>query len=215
MAVKIILRTQQTINLFRDIIINTACSRYGDEIVLCSGFFQERRGRRTSYFASQEQNFVRRFAATGKSMITIGVHSYPWITDYRKFVNAFWSRSVNIRAYLKRGGHWHAKIYLLTKNNQPIFAVIGSSNYTRNAFSDSTPFNIESDVIISNHRGLNRIITQVIEKTSEKSNHKINQNIINVQYSSEQNEGIRIKDRLSYLNKEVEKIISKCTEIKQ
>jgi HKD family nuclease len=193
MPVRIILRTEQNINLFSNILIETACSNIGDEIMICSGFFQER----GNYAVELEDNFIDRFQKTKKRITTIGVHNYYWKKDYEIFVNEFKKKGILINAYLYRNYHWHSKIYLLYDNSTPILGIIGSSNMTRNAFSTSTPFNVESDVVlwVENDK-INELIDQQLSEID------IN-NFYSVEYNNEQNKNITIKDRLEYLHNNI------------
>lgn len=199
MPIKLILRTHANINLFRDILIETACSKIGDKILICSGFFQKR----ANYSAELEDNFIDRFKLTKKSIITIGIHNGTWKKDYERFVNEFKNKGISITSYIYSGYRWHSKIYLLLENNIPIFGIIGSSNITRNAFSLSAPFNIESDVILWEE---NKKISNII---NEKFNNIDINNYYSLDYNIETNKNVTIKDRLEYLYNDIMKLSSK------
>jgi hypothetical protein len=191
MPIKIILRTDQTTNLFRSLFIETACSDIGDRILVCSGFFQER----DSYMASKENDFINRFASTKKQITTIGIHNNTWKKDYIRFVNELKKKGINIKAYLYTKYHWHSKIYLLYCDGKPIFGIIGSSNITRNAFSTSKPFNVESDVVLW---VTNKNITRIVEQ--QLGNDENNYYTLNY---VRRPQGPTIQDRLEYLDKNV------------
>jgi phosphatidylserine/phosphatidylglycerophosphate/cardiolipin synthase-like enzyme len=203
MPVKIILRTDQSVNLFRDILIATACSNIGDKIMICSGFFQKRK----NYSVELENNFIDRFYLTKKSIITIGIHNYTWKNDYKAFVNEFRNKGIKIDAYLYTKYHWHSKVYLLYDKNNPILGIIGSSNMTRNAFSTSSPFNVESDVVLWIE---NKDITDIINE--QLTNIEI-KNVYTLDYNNEQNKNITINDRLEYLHNNIMDLHNRFTPI--
>jgi hypothetical protein len=203
MPLKIILRTSQTPNLFRDILIETACSDVGDDVLLCSGFFQER----PKYKATTENNFIDRFFNTKKHITTIGIHNGIWKKDYEAFVNEFKNKKIPITAYYYSKYHWHSKIYLLYKNTKPILGIIGSSNITRNAFSTSSPFNVESDVVLWLR---NKTIANIINQ--QLSNMPI-ANYYSVEYAPKQNKDLTIQDRLKYFHDEIMSLSNRFTRI--
>ena len=194
MGIRIILRREAAINMFRDLLINTACSNIGDKILICSGFFQERKSSR--YSASSEKNFIHKFKKTKKEIITIGIHNYTWLGSYMNFVNEFRNLGIPIKAFKRKRFNWHAKMYFLFEKDTPIFAIIGSSNITRNAFSDNVPFNIEADVVLWSDTRLNYIIDECFNNIAPE-------NYYNVDYSAQNNNGKTIQDRLFDLYKEI------------
>lgn len=81
----------------------------------------------------------------------------PASTEFDDFVNNLsgglktkMGASVSVsqrRSVKKYANRWHAKIFIARQGNQHRFAVIGSSNLTRNAF-DTSASNNEADVLI-------------------------------------------------------------------
>jgi hypothetical protein len=191
MGIRLILRTKVRPNLFSKILIDTACSNIGDEILICSGFFQED----GKYPALGQDGFVSKFKNANKKIITIGIHNNSWRSRYINFVNTFRKAGIPIRGLIKKGFHWHAKVYLLYLNSIPIFGIIGSSNITRPAFDDTSPFNIEADVILWND---DITINNIIEK--HFSDIDINDYYV-LDYENNKNQDKTIQDRLMYFHK--------------
>lgn len=150
MAFKIIFRRNQQQNHFRDWMIQALNFPKADTAVICSGFFQE--NFRGSMFAlTQDRRFMA--AAATKEIITIGIHNNTWMPAYRDFRNNFSAFNPNITSYVSSRMKWHAKVFIVQSKGIPCFAMIGSSNMTRNAFGSPTlarDFNYEADVIIWN-----------------------------------------------------------------
>ena len=44
--------------------------------------------------------------------------------------------------------HWHAKVFVASKDGEPVVAVIGSSNITARAFGIRKDWNYEADVVL-------------------------------------------------------------------
>jgi hypothetical protein len=193
MPMKIILRDQANINIFRDLIINTISLKIGDSIIICSGFFQQGRG---GYFSSCEKCFCCQLKKSGKKITTIGIHNPNWLPEYRLFVNFLRQSGVNITGRLYKGFHWHAKVYLVLDKNKPIFGIIGSSNLTRNAFSSSAPFNVEVDVVMWNDGipNYDKIVNEILPSNNFD-------NYYTIQYNTEDNNNLKIEDRLNHLKK--------------
>lgn len=150
MALAITLRNSLGTNLFRNTLIATINAGIGDSAILCSGFFQEN-FKNSAYQASLEPNFINALKKL-KTLKTIGIHNNTWRPSYIAFRDNLLAAGVNINAYYKSGLKWHAKVFVLLREETPIFGIIGSSNITANAFgaSDSPnpplTFNHECDV---------------------------------------------------------------------
>lgn len=202
MGLVIFLRRRVAVNKFREILINSLDSGIGDEALICSGFFQELWGTQT-YQASLEGNFQSALVKNNITLNTIGVHNGYWVAAYRNFKNNLFSNGVNINARVKKGLHWHAKVYILKKQNRPILAIVGSSNITRNAFSKSSPFNYETDVVIwlDEFEELNRIVNGAIAELGENTNE-----VIVGDYNPERNFGLSLEERLNQLMNDFENL---------
>jgi hypothetical protein len=198
MGLIILLRRDLTINRFRDVIIGALSSGVGTHAIMCSGFFQEDK----KYQASSEANFT----SAAKSLVefkTIGVYDYSWMNSYRNFIKSMVIAGVNIKAYSKIGQRWHAKIFILKKDNVPLFAVIGSSNITRPAFSCIPPFNWESDVVMwTNNRKYSKRLKNVVAETYKNNPNEY----IVAAYKPKDNHGITIDGRIKQIDNELNDI---------
>lgn len=144
MSVLIIFRNSALINRFHQLIIDSLNSGKGDEVIICSGFFQEDQ----LFSASMTTQLACSICQSNLKITTIGIHNGSWKKRYKKFRDNFLNCNININALFSKKYHWHAKIFILKKNGLPIFGIIGSSNLTRPAFGLSSPFNFEADVVL-------------------------------------------------------------------
>lgn len=211
MPIAIMLRTSLTRSLYRDAIISTIDSGSGNYALLCSGFFQENFNG-SLYQASAEPNFS---AALNKHLVqldTLGVHNGSWIGSYRNFCNNLIGHGVNLVPYVMSGLQWHAKVFLLKKNNSHVFGIVGSSNVTANAFGVSntpplptsspippTRFNYECDVYMWDDSNL--IISNVMNSLIAQDD--IRQQVIFAQYNQLDNIGRSIELRLSEIEDQI------------
>lgn len=147
MGIAIYLRKSKNINYFRDIILDSINSGEGDSAIICSGFFQEN-FKNNSYQVSLEGNFADSLKNNNIKLTTIGIHNSTWKNSYRNFVNNLRTKGVNITPLYKNRLRWHAKVYILKRENNPLLGIVGSSNFTRTAFSVNTTFNYEADVVL-------------------------------------------------------------------
>jgi phosphatidylserine/phosphatidylglycerophosphate/cardiolipin synthase-like enzyme len=146
--IAIFLRKTWQINRFREVIISTFRCPLVSEMILCSGFFEER-----DYFqASSDFRYNCNGGQNLKILKLVGIYNYTWTSSYAQFYcnvrNNNCTCCVRVEKYRIPGTHWHAKIMIGKENNgRPIVAIIGSSNITRRAFGIHRKFNFESDVI--------------------------------------------------------------------
>lgn len=149
MQFAIFLRKRLVPNKFREIIFASINSGQGDEVVICSGFFQEA-FRAGLYRVSQDArpSLVGCLARNHLKVTTVGVHNYGWFPAYRNFVASLRARRVPVIAKYRPGHRWHAKIFLYLKNGKPILGIVGSSNMTSRAFGVQNPFNFEADIVM-------------------------------------------------------------------
>ncbi|VVB84737.1 Uncharacterised protein [uncultured archaeon] len=101
---------------------------------------------------------------------------------------------------------WHAKIFILKNNANPILGIIGSSNITRPAFSDNVPFNYEADIVLWSNG--NVIIDSMMRRIAEiiRDDTNYSHEVITTDYNPERNNGLSIEDRLNRLNNEIENL---------
>lgn len=163
MGLMIFLRKRAQINWFRDIVIDSINSGAGNRVILCSGFFQEG----GKYHASIERNLAEVLHNRSIEITTIGIHNHNWLQKYKNFRNSLLYAGVNITAKYTSNLKWHAKIFNLKNNTNPILGIIGSSNITRPAFSDNVPFNYEADIVLWSKE--NRTIDRMIVANSWKN----------------------------------------------
>jgi hypothetical protein len=202
MGFMIFLRKRFNVNKFRDIMLSSIATGHGNQVLLCSGFFQEN-FKTSSYQVSQESSFDQVLLKHSIELTTVGIHNNSWLQSYKNFRDNLNASGVNIIAKYATKFHWHAKIYILKLDGRPIFGILGSSNMTRNAFSTTNPFNFESDVImwLDEFEKFNDIYKQVSTELSEFS-----EEIINVDYDPNKNFGLTIEDRLKQIVNDVESI---------
>lgn len=151
-----ILRNRQAPNIFRRTMLQAFAEGIGDEYLICSGFFQERTYKNSSYFASDSfRNNPPEFPCR-VSVTTVGVYNaYSWGAQYDDFASALskiscaCGRLINVKQRKSKGrSKWHAKIFIVRDQGTPILAIVGSSNITKNAFDELQGWNKECDSII-------------------------------------------------------------------
>ncbi|WP_168188950.1 phospholipase D family protein [Thiomicrorhabdus sediminis] len=198
MAIAIILRNQLPVNRFRDLLVGSIKTGAGNKALLCSGFFQENY-RGSSYQASQEINFGREVAKSKIQLDTVGIHNGVWKQSYRDFRDNMTRLGANINCYYKNGLKWHAKVFILSQDDDPVFGIIGSSNITRTAFGSINSFNYECDVIIWPDEC--KLIDEWFDEQMRGNNFPYE--VIRAPYDPELNNGISVRDRLNSLKNEI------------
>ena len=136
-----------------------------DEILLCSGYFQELKPyidddgnkkvgsfRATLEIDSNRNNMVKRFPAL-KRITTVGIKddlNSNWGVSYQNFVNSLRTcmGPDKVKAYHDNSNRWHAKEMILLRNGRAVAGIVGSSNITRPAYGSYLDFNIEADTFI-------------------------------------------------------------------
>lgn len=198
MGIAIVLRQTLHVNLFRDFLVGSIQRRFGDSALLCSGFFQEQ-FKASSYKATDELNFSQEVATSKLQLTTVGIHNNAWKPSYVNFKNNMLIKGANIQAYYKSGSKWHAKVFILSLQNKPIFGIIGSSNITRSAFGTIQNFNFECDVMLWDKSNVS------LSKWMEESISKVESpfDIIQAPYDKSKNGNITISDRLEKIKNEI------------
>jgi hypothetical protein len=199
MGLVIFLRKRLLVNRFRDILVDSINLGVGDNAVICSGFFQEF-FHNSPYQASTERNLSNVLVTRAVQLTTIGIHNYNWFTSYKNFRNNLRGAGVNISAKYMPGFHWHAKIYVLKRKDDPLLAIIGSSNITRSAFSTIKPFNYEADVImwLDTITQITNLIEGIIAETRDDPHE-----IIIADYDPHKNSDLTIEDRLKRIDADI------------
>ncbi len=202
MGLAIFLRKNATPNYFQNIIIDSLKSKSGDEIILCSGFFQENLNGH-NYQVSAEANFNATLRQNNIKVTAIGVHTGVWNKAFHDFVTNLRNgrNHTDITGWKITKFKWHAKIFILLKYGKPIMAIVGSSNMTRLAFGTSD-FNYEADVILwlDQYKKLDNSIKKHISENSR--------NAILANYDVDKNGGITIQQRLNDLLNDIHSIPS-------
>jgi hypothetical protein len=144
--IAIILRKNRNSNLFRQLILfSFSCSKI-NEVLLCSGFFQERVNFSASgqILSQLQQNFPQH-----KNIIVVGPYNRFWKPQHDVFINQIMQiPQFIIQERTIIGSQWHAKVFIGMQSTNPRIAIIGSSNYTSRAFGINLPFNNECDVVM-------------------------------------------------------------------
>lgn len=198
MALVIILRKQLQVNRFRDLMINVLDTGQGDNALLCSGFFQENY-HGYGYMASQEQNFAQVLTRHNINLITVGIYHPSWKQSYLNFKYNLAAAGVKITAKYKLGLKWHAKVFILSKGQEPIFGIVGSSNITRRAFGSMIDFNYECDVIIwpDSEKDITKLIDDFLVGIDDFHE------VIRAPYIVEMNNGLTVQARLNEVKREI------------
>lgn len=200
MGLAIFLRKRLSPNYFRELLIDSLKTGLGNEVLLCSGFFQEKKY--GNYFSvSTEGSFSTLLKKHNIKLKTVGIHNDSWLADYKNFRDNLLKSGVSIHAKISPNYKWHAKIFILKNNGKPIFGIVGSSNMTRPAFGTSSPFNFEADVVmwLDEYKELNSIFNNTISQLNQSTNE-----VIIADYNPRNNFELSIEDRLRQLNDDVE-----------
>ena len=136
-----------------------------DEILLCSGYFQELKPyidddgkektdsfRATLEIDPNRNNMVKRFPAL-KRITTVGIKDdldSHWGVSYQNFVESLRTcmGKDKVKAYYDTSKNWHAKEMILLCNGRAVAGIVGSSNITKRAYGSYPKFNIEADTFI-------------------------------------------------------------------
>ena len=195
MPIAIVLRKKPHVNAFRDLIVDVLGSGAADEALLCSGFFQEN-FKGSAYQASAEKGLASACAKSGVKLMTVGIHNGTWKASYHNFQANMIAGGVSIHCLYKNGLAWHAKVFVASKADVPVFGIVGSSNITRNAFSVGDRFNNECDVILwPDSSALGALVDDLFPDDFGS--------IIRAPYLPEENGQLSIEDRLTGLREEV------------
>lgn len=171
------LSTTPSRNLFRSALVTAIHSGYLDNFLVCSGFFHERSNSKGRFYASDA--FVSAILPNQSEITVVGAYD-PASAEFDDFVNKLSlglkttsgaGVTVNQRRSIKKyANRWHAKIFIARQNEVHRFAIIGSSNLTRNAFG-TIASNNEADVLIwdDGHSDTQKLATTVLASTSESN----------------------------------------------
>lgn len=196
MSIAIILRNQMVPNIFRNLLLSGIQLPNLTEVIFCSGFFQE--SRRSTYNVSLEGGLAHSLCNSKAKVITVGVHSHTWRQSFDNFNKALITAGANVTIRKVRSDKWHAKVFIASTKNGPVFSLIGSSNMTRPAFSTSKPFNYEADVAlwVPQAKGVSTAIRNVLIESSPLD-------VIQTTYSPNKNGGLSVRERLTQLRQDI------------
>lgn len=170
--IAVILRKSQSPNVFRRAILSAFSGGIGDEYLLCSGFFQEKKYKVNSYYASD--SFLANVPPMPckTTVTTVGIYDpHAWGAQYNDFVAKLSSvkcscgKHLSVKQRKRKGNNkWHAKVFIAKNNGQPRLAIVGSSNITKNAFDEKKGWNRECDVLIwnSSDAQINKLVRSAI-----------------------------------------------------
>jgi len=150
----LVLSTVPSNNVFRAALTGAFRSGYFNDFLVCSGFFHERTNSKGPFYASKALH--TRTLPDPSTVTVVGAYD-PSATEFDDFVKNLASSLGTVagspvpiaqrRSLKKYANRWHAKIFIARNATHHGFAVVGSSNLTRNAF-DASPSNNEADVVI-------------------------------------------------------------------
>lgn len=151
--VALVLSTIPAYNVYRAALERAFHSGAYDHFLICSGFFHERINSRGPFYASDA--FSNAVLPADSTVTVVGAYNPTTkeFDDFVKKVDAGLNAAggpvvVTKRRSLKQyANHWHAKIFIAREGQTHRFAVIGSSNLTRSAFSLPASNN-EADVLL-------------------------------------------------------------------
>ncbi|MCK9622300.1 MAG: hypothetical protein M0R47_17395 [Methylobacter sp.] len=203
--VAIILRKSHAINRFREIILRAFQEPDLNELLLCSGFFQDRTNYQASAcFAASAPNLPCQ-----KQLTSVGLYNMMWRSDYDSFISGLRSitcpcgRPVNVEKRRVKKYHWHAKVFIAKKHSIPVLGIIGSSNITSRAFGTSAQWNYEADVVLWNDGDsvASSIISGVLGSLDDNDPFSV----VVSDYASEDplNRGLSLEQRLLDLHRQI------------
>lgn len=147
MGLRIILRRRKEYSPFRRALLSIIGLPQTDSLILCSGYIYEH----YKYRISQDQLATALASGCQGGTITViaGKLDRQWEGHYMRFLESLRAAGLRLCAYKVPSKNWHAKIAIKLRDDEPVAAIIGSSNLTRPAYADNPPtFNYECDVII-------------------------------------------------------------------
>lgn len=197
MSIALLFRNQASPNLFRNAVLSACDIPSASEILICSGFFQNN-FKGSAYVASQEGSLAARLKKSSAKVITVGVHNASWIPAFDQFNADLVASGVHVSPRRVARHHWHAKVFIVSTDRGPVFAAIGSSNFTRNAFSTSLPFNYEADVLlwVPQARGVSARVSAALQEGSATD-------IIRAPYNPRRNGQLTIRQRVQDLREKI------------
>jgi phosphatidylserine/phosphatidylglycerophosphate/cardiolipin synthase-like enzyme len=215
--IAIILRKNSTPNIFREIILSSFGAHEFDELLICSGFFQEKKGKKTSFLASQSFATKAPQYPCKKNITTVGIYNNIWKKQYDDFTTALANikcscgTSLVVKKRQIKKYHWHAKVFIASSNTKPIIGIIGSSNITSRAFGALASWNYEADVVLwdDSNKVASKIISEAFESNLIEQQQPSNEIIVsNYAIRDLRNRGLTLSQRLATLQQDIENLSS-------
>lgn len=191
MGMIITLRDSSDTSYFKEIMLEIFNVFSIDEVLICSGYFQENKPYRdkqnkqkvSSYQVTVDQNSNHESLLTQLNGIdkitTVGIKGdfgSDWDKSYRNFVqNLRDNLGPNVvKAYADKSGSWHAKEMIMLYQGHAVAGIIGSSNFTKPAYGSfkDQSYNIEADTVIYKSDGdkkMSRLVSVLREDGGEDS----------------------------------------------
>lgn len=172
----VILSARSRVNLFRIALTQAFHSGFLDQFIVSSGFFHERTNKQGSFYASDA--FINARLPNSAKVIVVGSYN-PSSSEFESFYlqlkNHLMTKNGGVVPVSRRkakkpwANKWHAKVFLARQQNKYRFAIVGSSNLTRSAFSHGS-CNNETDVIIwdSAHASTNKMVEMCLDEVPEE-----------------------------------------------
>ena len=189
MSIALLFQNQAPPNLFRNAVLAACDIPAATEILICSGFFQNN-FKGSAYMASREGSLASKLKASSARVVTVGVHNVSWLPAFDRFNADLVAAGVQVAPRRATHHHWHAKVFIVSTARGPVFAAIGSSNFTRNAFSTSLPFNYEADVLlwVPQARGVAARVATVLQEAAAID-------VIKAPYNARRNGQLTVRQR--------------------
>ena len=167
MGIFFTLRRDGAESLFKKFMLDMLDAIQPEEILLCSGYFQENKpyddenGNKcySSYQVTTDSDYnnlticdvlsnTQQITLVGSKDDAQGYWGESYTSFYHNLRNSLGVDRV--KAYRDKLNHWHAKEMLMLSNHMVIAGIIGSSNLTRPAYGSNYPptYNIEADTYI-------------------------------------------------------------------
>lgn len=224
MGMIITLRDSSDISYFKEIMLKIFNEFTIDEVLICSGYYQENKPYRdendnlqigsyrvTLDINSNHENLITQLSRVEK-ITTVGIKGSSgsdWDVSYRNFVeNLRYSLGKDVvDAYVDKSGSWHAKEMIMLYQGHAVAGIIGSSNFTRAAYGSfpNQNCNIEADTIIYRSdadTSMAQLVSVLREDRGEDSF------LIVAPYDASLNNG----DEVDLLDKQYQKVKSMITD---
>jgi len=168
MPIRITLRSTVEFSPYRELLSRLIESPAGDSVLLCSGYIQTLG--RYNILRDGLLGSIKKGCGAGKVITVAGSFEDEnrskyapnrepnpyWLDSYKNFIRNLRGAKVSVEPYIAPERNWHAKIAIRLRDDEPVAALIGSSNLTRPAYSlNADKWNFEGDVMIWSDPALN------------------------------------------------------------